>query len=186
MNTNMEQAKLAADIVYEGGSRPEDIRAAAAELGDAKGAFFERLAVRAALDAAEHTAPDDEPPVHLVEAMIRAYEAERAASGQADLSKPATWLAAKQAFGDDIGFVIKLFERQVTSPTARFFRYCADVFGVGLGTVKDHFQTAPDLRLVGVERKASGKQVDVGPEPFEQAVRAASVPEDLKQRWLSE
>jgi hypothetical protein len=186
MSTYVDQARLAADVVYESGSRPDDIRAAAAKLGSANKTFFERLAIRAALDAAERTATGDEPPASLVEAMIGTYETERAASAMPDLSKPAIWLAAKEAFGNDVSFMMKLVARQVTSPTARFLRYCSDVLGVGLGSVKQHFQTAPDHRLVGVERKASGKQIDVGPEPFDEAVRAASVPDDLKRRWLSE
>lgn len=182
----LERAKRAADEIFEKGSRPEDIRAALADLGDQKRAFLNRLAVHASLEAAEGSAAEDEPPASILDEMLARYEAECGATRHADLAQPSTWVAAKAAFGNDMEFIIKLFERRVTRPNRRFLLDAADAIGTTFEQIAAHFEVGAGLAPVGVERKASGKQSGPEVESFEAAVRTAKLPDELKNRWLSE
>ncbi|WP_201834958.1 hypothetical protein [Microvirga zambiensis] len=187
MNTDrLNKARLAADEVFERGSRPEDIRAALAELADEKRAFLDRLAVRASLQAASECEAEDAPPASILDSLMTSYDTARAQARSIDLATPAPWLAAKAAFGNDMPFIMKLAGRQITTPTRGFLRYAADALGVAIERLQEHFIVSGGPALAGVERKASGKQSGPTVESFEAAIRASKLPEDLKNRWLSE
>jgi hypothetical protein len=183
-----ERARLAADEVFERGSRPEDIRAALAALGDDRQEFLDRLAVRSSLHAASEDAADDTegPPASLTSALLETYDRERERAEAVDLSEPSRWLAVKEAFGSDIVFIMKLVGRQIRAPTAKFLRDAADALGVAVERVKEHLTPTGDVGLVGVERKAAGKPTGPRVESFETAVRGSKLPEELKKRWLPE
>lgn len=185
-SNGLDRARRAADEIFEKGSHPDDIRAALADLGDQKRVFLNRLAVHASLQAAEDSAVEDEPPASILDEMMARYEAERGATRKVDLAQPSTWVAAKAAFGNDMEFIIKLFERRVTRPSRRFILDAADALGATFAQVAAHFDLGTGLPPVGVERKASGKQSGPEVESFEAAVHTAKLPSELKKRWLSE
>lgn len=194
MNADANDPHAMADRIVQAGSRPEEIAAALAVLGDDRAAFLSRLAAHAALrDTAGSAVMDDGgAPVStsLLAHARAAYEAEKERMATPvhpkDLSRLPTWVAAKAAFGDDVTFVIKLAGRHVTTPTRRFVRYAADALGVAVAQVRQHFAEGMPRGVAGAESKSSGKPETKGVEDFEQAVRAAKVPDELRARWLAE
>ncbi len=179
-----DRVRQMADEIFEKGSTASDVRSALAELGDDGGEFLDRLAVRASLQAgAAHTGLDPAPAA-ISEALVASYNAQRAKIGQSDISAPATWIAAKAWFGNDMQFIMKLVGRQVSAPSHRFLRDAADALGVGIERLRDHFALAGNPALAGVERKASGRQTGPDVEPFDDAVNASKLPDDIKKRWL--
>ncbi len=152
--------------------------------------FLGRLAVRAALRDADGN-EEDIDDLGLLDGFEQAYAADKARSagveGSKDLSRAAPWVAAMDAFNGDDEFVMKLCGRHVSQPPARFIRYVADVLGVAVGQVQQHFAPgghAPGI--AGAENKASGKLGKGRIEDFAAAVQAADIPEELRARWLSE
>lgn len=185
-NDLTKRATDAADDVFERGSRPEDIDAALAQVGNARKVFFDRLAVRAMLHA-NIVSETGEAPAAMVAAAISTLQSKtHPNTAGADLGDPKTWLAAKAAFGNDVPFIMKLFGRQVTIPTNRFMRDAADALGVAIDRVRDHFVTSGPPLAAGIERKASGRQIGPSVESFQQAVASANLPAETKNRWLSE
>lgn len=182
----------AADAVFETGTRREDVGAALARLDESgKAAFLERLSIRAALAGMQtHDAADAPPEDALLNRIDEVYQSEKAlhAAGQRrDLSQPETWVAAEAAFGNDMGFIIKLCGRHISNPTAQFLRYVSDALGVALDQVRQHFAADGILPgVAGAEFKASGKPGKGRVEDFATAVRAADVPDELRARWLAE
>lgn len=189
--THADGPREEADRVFEAGSDPHDAEASLARMDEAgRTEFLSRLAVRAALRDREgdEGAIDD---LGLLDGFERAYAAAKARStgveGFKDLSKPAPWVAAMDAFNGDDEFVMKLCGRHVSQPPARFVRYVADALGVGVGQVRQHFAPgghAPGI--AGAENKASGKLGKGRVEDFAEAVQAADIPEELRARWLAE
>lgn len=188
-NESRDRGRLAADEVFDAGNRPDDIRAAMPEAGEARSAYLERLAIRSAVHAAASQGGDFGPVPTSVAARLRAaYDQGRshAAVGEADLTKLGPWRAAQGAFAGDMEFIMKLMGRRVTTPTAGFVRYVADALGANLASVRRHFETPGGLVFSGVERKSSGKPAAPRVEDFAIAVGSAEVPQELKDHWLAE
>lgn len=195
MNTDKNDPRAMADRIVAGGSDPDEIAAALAGLGNRADVFLSRLAAHSALrgndeDPTGVANRDAEASAALLAHVQSVYEAEKADTAALarpkDLSNLRTWIAAKAAFGNDITFVIKLAGRHVTPPTGRFVRYAADALGVALTQVRQHFADGMPRGVAGAEFKSSGKPGTDGIEDFAKAVRAASVPDELRSRWLAE
>ncbi|MBR0554420.1 hypothetical protein J5J10_01915 [Ciceribacter sp. L1K23] len=186
-NDLRQRAIAAADEVFENGSRTDDIRAALAQIGDGRKTFFDRLAVRAMLEASvDADASDGEQP-DVSEADVEGLLAKTGSSTSApSLRDPKTWMGAKSFFGNDTPFIMKLFAAKVSTPTPRFLRDAADAMGVALSSLKVHFTAGGTPMAAGIERKASGKQTGPEVESFSDAVSASNLPDALKKRWLSE
>lgn len=179
-------ARMLADEIFENGSSAADIQSALAQLGDDRREFLDRLAVRASLQAGAGSADFGTPPASITDRLMASYEAQRPKAGQVDVAAPATWIAAKAWFGNDMQFIMKLVGRQVSVPSHRFLRDAADALGVGIERLKEHFALAGNPALAGVERKASRKQSGPGVESFEAAVNASKLSDDVKKRWLAD
>lgn len=179
-----DRVRQMADEIFENGSAASDVRSALAELGDDGKEFLERLAVRASMQAGAAHSAFDSVPAAISEALVASYDAQRNNIGRADVSAPATWMAAKAWFGNDVQFIMKLAGRQVSAPSHRFLRDAADALGVGIDRLKEHFALAGNPALAGVERKASGRQTGPDVEPFDDAVNASKLPDEIKKRWL--
>lgn len=196
MVNDTNDPRALADKIFEAGLKREDIAEALANLGKEKALFLSRLAVRAALNRGDDdsspvsTLQEDEADSSLFQNVRAAYEKEKAAAHDRirpkDLSNMTVWAAAKAAFGNDTTFVIKLAGRSVSTPTNRFIRYAADVLGVAIDQVRQHFSGTLPRGLVGAEFKSSGKPDVGGVEDFAAAVDAANIPDALKARWLEE
>lgn len=195
MNTDKNDPRAMADRIVEAGADPDEIAAALTQLGDQAGVFLGRLAAHSALrvgdgDASDAADRDAEASASLLAHVQSVYEAEKADTAALarpkDLSKLPTWVAAKAAFGNDVTFVIKLAGRHVTPPTSRFVRYAADALGVAITQVRQHFADGMPRGVAGAEFKSSGKPGTGGVEDFAEAVRAASIPDELRSRWLAE
>ncbi len=78
------------------------------------------LAVRASMQAGAAHSAFDPVPAAISEALVASYDAQRNNIGRADVSAPATWMAAKAWFGNDVQFIMKLVGRQVSAPSHRF------------------------------------------------------------------
>ena len=187
--TENQKARLAADVFFETSGDEIDAAKIASELGEAAPAFFERLAARAAIAAAvDDDIEDFEPSPSFLAKMREAYDEENAArpSNTVDLSKPSTWIEAKDAFGGDkgMGLIIKFTRATVTDIPDRFLRYVSDVFGLTMATARSHFLLPSANSMATVERKASGTQSGPATENFENAVNASEISDDLKARWL--
>lgn len=180
------RARMLADEIFENGSTATDIQSALAQLGDDKREFLERLAVRASLQAGADSADLGTSPSSLITRLMASYESQRPKASQADVAAPATWIAAKAWFGNDMQFIMKLVGRQVSGPSHRFLRDAADALGVEIERLKEHFELAGNPALTGVERKASGKQTGPYVESFDAAVNASKLPDEIKKRWLGE
>jgi hypothetical protein len=179
----LERARAAADHAFEAASNEADLLRALAEHADAEDEFIERLAVRTALaSVSEAEKPDLDMNEQIADAIAR--YASMPDPDVADLSQPATWTAANDKLGGDMAFVIKLFDRKVSTPTRRFLQDAADALGASLAAIKLHFASVPAVGPAGVERKASGAQRGLAQEDFASAVSAANISEDLKRRWL--
>lgn len=189
MTNDLIRARRIADEVFEAGSTPSDVRAALTDLAGYEEAFLQRLHVRQSLSAAAAAAPD--PEILISEQRLHAlkviYESaiDEGTTAPLNMSDPKIWLAAKDALGGDVLFIMKLVNRQVTMPTTRFLRDTADALGSGLDSVRQHFARSPDLSLAGVDRKGSGKPRGQAVQAFDEAVSGAQVPDHLKQRWLA-
>ena len=195
MNTDKDDPRAMADRIVEAGADPDEITAALAQLGDHAGVFLRRIAAHSAFrgvgeDPTEDVDRDAEASASLLVHVQSVYDAEKANTAALehpkDLSKLPTWVAAKAAFGNDITFVIKLAGRHVTPPTSRFVRYAADALGVAITQVRQHFADGMPRGVAGAEFKSSGKPGTDGVEDFAKAVRAASIPDELRSRWLVE
>lgn len=195
MNTDKNDPRALADLIVEAGADPDEIASALSQLGDRADAFLARLAVHSALrgddeDPTEAADGDAEASASLLARMQSVYEAEKADTAALarprDLSNLKTWVAAKAAFGNDVTFVIKLAGRHVSPPPGRFVRYAADALGVALTQVRQHFADGMPRGVAGAEFKSSGKPGMDGVEDFAEAVRAASIPDELRSRWLAE
>lgn len=196
MTANTTDPRAMADAIFEAGSCPEEIRDALARLGQGAPEFLSRLAARAAVggepDATEglNVTEEDTMTSKLLGRVQADYEAQKEAN--ADSAKPKNlgslpaWMSAKAAFGDDVAFIIKLANRNVSPPTNRFVRYAADALGVAIGQVRQHFADISPRGLAGVEAKSSGKPDVNMVEDFAVAVGKAKVPDELRARWLSE
>ncbi len=195
MNTDKNDPRALADRIVEAGSDPDEIAAALSRLGDRADVFLARLAAHSALrggdeDQADAADGDAIASASLMDRVQSLYEAEKADTAALlhprDLTNLKTWVAAKAAFGNDVTFVIKLAGRHVSPPPGRFVRYAADALGVALTQVRQHFADGMPRGVAGAEFKSSGKPGTDGVEDFKEAVRAASIPEELRSRWLSE
>lgn len=196
MTANTTDPRAMADAVFEAGSRPEEIQDALARLGHGAPEFLSRLAARAAVSGGPDViegldvVEEETMTAKLLGRVQADYEAQKEANADSvkprDLGKLPSWMPAKAAFGDDVAFIIKLANRNVSPPTNRFVRYAADALGVAIGQVRQHFADTSPRGLAGVEAKSSGKPNVNMVEDFAEAVGKAKVPDELRARWLSE
>lgn len=184
-------ARALADDIYDRDANPEEIRGIAATLEVGRATFEERVALRAFLDS------DDDMPAALhtsleagmLETLRAAYE--KAGPDETELVvepiDTKVWLGLLASLGGDRGFIAKLARKTVTQPTRRALRDLADMLGVSLSQVREHFAAgSPGQGLAGVEMKSSAKPILHAGETFESAVRSSSVPLTLKERWLKD
>ena len=178
-------ARIQADEMYDRDASREEVRQVARTLGASKASFEERLALRGFLDA------DDDMPAAMYEPLATGtLEALRAAYDKARLEAvavrpitPQRWMELGARLGGDRPFLAKLARGAVTLPTKKALRDLADMLGVPLSQLREHF-AAGGLGLAGMEMKSATKPAQHALETFEGAVRASKLPPAMKARWL--